>query len=263
MRISIAIAALAVSPAVVRGQGTPGKNITVAVDVARVQRRGDTTRTEYVVRNSSQSQEALGEFMVDAPSPVLWISLPQPAESWLTNTRAKTLSVARWAALEPFLGPGINTPTLSFDATGLPTVVTYWAGGSYETPEGESDEVAALPPPREALAAHAVVGQTVGVEPLPTDLTPASLLGRLVGLLDQTCGALGWITSSSVCTSLDARLDAATQAVSQGNNAAARTEIENVMAEVEAQHGSGLPVNDGAYWLLKVNAEYILGRIPQ
>jgi len=33
------------------------------------------------------------------------------------------------------------------------------------------------------------------------------------------------------------------------------------LSELEAQHGVGRPVTDNAYWLLKVNAEFVLGRL--
>jgi len=76
------------------------------------------------------------------------------------------------------------------------------------------------------------------------------------------CSDLLWITSASACGSLRARLQQASQGVTQGDNGGARAQLESLLTELGAQHGPGLPVNDNAYWLLKVNAEFILSRIP-
>ena len=33
------------------------------------------------------------------------------------------------------------------------------------------------------------------------------------------------------------------------------------LAELDARHGPGMPVSDNAYWLLKVNGEYLLAHM--
>lgn len=77
----------------------------------------------------------------------------------------------------------------------------------------------------------------------------------------QVC-TLGWITDQGVCATLGNTLDQARQALSQGDNAGARTRLQDFLATLEAQHGAGLAVNDNAYWLLKVNAEFVLDHLP-
>lgn len=112
-----------------------------------------------------------------------------------------------------------------------------------------------------SLWADAAAGFTVGIGPVPSDVTPGSLLTRLSGLLGQAC-SLGWITDPAACTSLDNAVDQALQAVTQGNNAAALGQLQDFLTTLEAQHGAGLPVDDNAYGLLKTNAEFVLGHIP-
>jgi hypothetical protein len=99
---------------------------------------------------------------------------------------------------------------------------------------------------------------------------PASIPNAGSGLsilqndLSRACGALTWITNPQICGSLTGKLQQASHAILQGNNGAARTQLESFLTEITAQHNPAgtLPVNDKAFWLLKVNAEYILSLIP-
>jgi hypothetical protein len=64
--------------------------------------------------------------------------------------------------------------------------------------------------------------------------------------LDQVCGALGWITDGAVCGTLHTKLASTTP------------DWRGFLDTLDAEHGAGKPVNDNAYWLLKVNGEYLL-----
>jgi hypothetical protein len=238
------------------------QNLAVDVRVTSASRAGDTTVLSYVVANSPNSQERLFRFIVDGPAPVVRIDTPAPAESWLTSTRQKGLSVAAWGILGSIVPPGSSSPALTFGAIGLPTVVTYWATGHFRPRPYQALEEGTQPPAaRDAIAAGSVSGKTVGVEPFPADLTPANLLIRLRGLTDQACDSLAWIGSTTVCSSLRGNVDRASQALAQGDTGGARSELTSFVAELDSQHGTSLPVNDSAYWLLKVNAEFITGRL--
>jgi len=243
-----------------RGQ----QSISVSVLVSSLEMRGDTTRVTYLVTNSPNSQEALFRFRVDAPSPPVHIFMPEPSSVWTTTTMTKGIPVAGWTALEAtVVPPGASSPPLVFEAVGLPTVVTSWVVGLSSVPlyQALPETSVVRPPPRDAIAAGSVAGKVVGVDSFPADLTPANLLARLRGLTDQACDSVAWISSTTVCSSLRGKLDLASQAVAQGDTATARNELTNFVASLDAQHGTGLPVNDNAYWLLKVNAEFILGRL--
>lgn len=89
-----------------------------------------------------------------------------------------------------------------------------------------------------------VQGLTIGPTVRPAEMT----LGLLRGDLDQVCGPLHWITDGAVCGSLHAKLATSTP------------DWRGFLDDLEAQHGAGKPVNDNAYWLLKVNATYLLAR---
>lgn len=259
MRAFTAVATLMAVPSLGVTQGAPGTNVSVTVGVSALSMRGDTADVTYVLKNAPSSGESLAQFIVDAPAPVFRIFAPVPQASWFTSTLFGERSVALWAALDAQVPPGQDSPPLRFEAFGLPTIVACWSEGYYPPPTDIPSDTAPLP---DILASNSVPDTTVGLEPFPIDRSAGNLLVRLRGLLDQTCGtALAWITSSTVCTSLGAKLDMASQKLSQADTAGARAQIESFLSELEAQHGSGLPVNDSAYWLLKVNAEYILTRL--
>ncbi len=105
-------------------------------------------------------------------------------------------------------------------------------------------------------------GRTVGVEPFPSSLDPASLVARLTALLAESC-QLEWIAAAA-CGSLDAQLTSISAALAVGNTDGARSglnELEQALADGFQPSAPG-PVNDAAFWLLTVNAEFIRDLLP-
>lgn len=263
-RTCFALTIMGCLPAVVTAQGVPGTNIEMDVVVTAVSVRGDTAEVTYVLRNRPSSAEQLFQFAVEAPSPVLRISIPQPEQDWLAHVSYRSRSIAHWGVLGEEVQPGQQSPPLGFSAIGLPGIVTYWVRGYAEPPMlTEADTLSV--PPSDPLVENSVKGSTVGIAPLPGDLGPGSLLARLRSLTDQTCGDLAWITSASVCRSLKEKLQRASRSVTKGDKTGARGRLESFVAELAAQHnGAGtLPVKEAAFWLLKVNAEYLGRHIPR
>jgi hypothetical protein len=262
-RALFVLVVLAGSPAAVIAQGAPGTNIDIAVVVAAVSLRGDTTEITYVLRNEPRSAEQLFHFTVDAPSPVLRISIPQPKEDWLTNTRYRSRSVAEWAVLGEQLQPGEVSPTLSFTARGLPAIVTYWVRGYAPPPilKGGEDTL----PPTDPLVENSIGGSTVGIAPFPQDRRPGTLLTRLLSLTDESCGPRSWIASVTVCSSLRRKLERAREAVVTTNHGKAHAPLQDFLKELRAHHGPAGTghVTDNAFWLLKVNAEFVSGLIQR
>lgn len=75
---------------------------------------------------------------------------------------------------------------------------------------------------------------------------------------------LGWLSGPGVDgleKSLDAKLNAAKEALGRGQNNAVRNQLNALLNEVEAQKGKVL--NNNAYLLLKLNAEYIVTKLPE
>lgn len=88
----------------------------------------------------------------------------------------------------------------------------------------------------------AVTGWTVGPSVRPQDLSIAIVRGDL----RQVCGPLHWISDGAVCGRLEAHL--------------AHQELRAFIDELDANHGAQGAVTDNAYWLLRVNAAYLLSR---
>lgn len=229
------------------------------VRVPLVTMSGDTVTVEYVLYARPSSVEQLVFFTVDAPTvePIA-ITVPEPAEAWSVHTTYRDRPVARWAALDR-IAQGSSSPPLSFRARGLPGIVKAWYRGDRLPTLGEDDSEHPEPdpsvpvpsPPRDPdpLIDLSVETQTVGVEAVVPEATAASLTARLDSLTAQAC-ALGWVTQTSLCTTLRSHLAA---------QPARLTAFRNDLA---AGHTTGGPVNDSAYWLLKVNAEYLQSLSP-
>jgi hypothetical protein len=237
-------------------------NLSVDVHVSRVSMRADTVRVEYRVRNAADSREDLWEFTVEAPSRVIHIERPRPDTNWDASTTYKTLSVASWASLGTHVSPGAMTPPLVFEAVGLPGLVTYWAMGWFPVPEYDAEQI--LPPPmspREAIARSNIEGRTVGIDSFPADRTPQALVGRLQSLLDTSCGELGWIQSAPLCNLLRTKLEQARQSVARRKTSSARAQLQDFLKELTSRRDESAvrPMPDASLWLLKVNAEYVLG----
>lgn len=252
------VAILSIWPSVALSQGIPGTNLVVDVQVGGVTMSGDAVRVEYVLRNLPESTEDLFVFTVDAPSPVLQIPRPQPEEDWLTNRQYRDRSVASWAMLGSHLAPGAESPLLHFEAIGLPAIVTFRVRGFFPPPPLTDADVGVIPP-SDPLLENSVPGKTVGIEPFPDDLSPTDLLRRLRELTDQTCGELGWIDNAGICNSLDKKLQNAERSLERGRANSARGQLGGFLNELQAQRGKH--VSDSAYWLLKVNAEFVLSQL--
>ncbi len=252
---SIAVLAMtAIMPPEAPGQGAPGTNLSVDVSVPSVTLSGDTVTAEYVLFNRGSSAEELVFFTVNAPAPPISLSLPQPSQAWKASTLYRERSVARWAALKT-IPPGAASPRISFRAVGVPAIVTAWYRGNRLPTLGEDDPEVQHPDPEtptpdvDPLTAYSVAVQTVGIEPLAPGATPASLTSRLETLTGQSC-SLGWISQPSFCTTL------------RGHLTAQPVRLASFKSDLTAGHTTGSPVTDNAYWLLKVNADYILSLAP-
>ena len=239
-------------PAPTPAQGPPGTNLSVDVRVSSVTLAGDTARVEYLLSNRATSVEKLVFFTVNAPAPPVSVTIPEPNAAWDAFTTHRNRPMASWIALKT-IAQGAVSPPLSFRAIGLPAVVTAWYRGNSLPTFGEGDPDVPEPDPNiptpdeDPLLTLSVPIQTVGVDPLPPGATPASLTSRLDGLTAQSC-ALGWITQTSLCTTL------------RGHLTAQPARLTQFQSDLAAGHTAGGPVTDNAYWLLKVNADYILSR---
>lgn len=102
-----------------------------------------------------------------------------------------------------------------------------------------------------------VKGFTVAATIRPQDMS----LDLLDDDIQQACGTLHWVSERALCGQLRVGLARASAALKHNDRAGAKDALRAFLAELEPQHGSGNLVNDNAYWLLKVNAEYLLAHM--
>lgn len=102
-----------------------------------------------------------------------------------------------------------------------------------------------------------VGGYTAAPTVRPQDMSLAVVQSNL----QQACASLGWIRDGALCSNLRSKLEQAVGALRRDDSQAAKGSLRLAIDELEAQHGSGKPVNDNAYWLLKANAAYLLAHM--
>jgi hypothetical protein len=85
-------------------------------------------------------------------------------------------------------------------------------------------------------------------------------LDLLASDLREVCGNLRWISDQSVCQGLRTSLDQAAAAFRQHDHAGLVTALGAFLDMLEQRHGVSGPVNDNAYWLLRVSGEYLRNR---
>jgi len=232
------------------------------VDSARYDVTGGVLLLRYTLTIDPASEQHARVFVVQARAPVVSVRAPEPARSWVTVGPQPGDSVAFWgsASRQQDVAPGVSRPGFELRARGLPGVARFWVEGRYDAPTvspADEDRVAEAP----RVEDNSFTGLTIGIESV--DIPAASgLLARLRGLVTRSCG-LHWVTTEGVCHSLEVKLDQAQASLERGNAAAARAQLEAFLNELDAQHGPepGKHVTDNGFWLLKINAAYVVSRL--
>jgi hypothetical protein len=236
--------------------------LSVTVSVPTVQIRGDTLRVRYRLASGAGSEQAGIFFAVRCPGTVVRARGPL---GWYASFGLIGDSAAvDWSSLakQTDLAIGSALAGFEFEAIGALDIVGFLVQGDHPLPVAtDSTERLVMAPP--SVWADAARGQTIGVVAPPADSSPSGLTARLAALQNRVCDALGWISNRGVCQSLRAKLDDAAAAIGRGGAQAAAGQLGAYVQELDAQHGPepGKHVNDSAYWLLRVNAEYVLARL--
>jgi hypothetical protein len=123
------------------------------------------------------------------------------------------------------------------------------------TPQTPPDYIATLVQLRNQAR---TTGVTVGPTPPPVDFEPIVFLQTIQRYEEQAL-KLGWIDSPGIASSLDAKLNAAQQAMQAGDNNTAVNILGALVNEVDAQAGKHL--SSEAVALLKFNAQFLVSKI--
>ncbi len=280
-------------PAGAAAQGnTPGLR-GVIVDLQAVGDSGSYLRYDYIVRNPGSSSWAIAVVRMDLSAPRGTGTNTLPATGRFShdaggsapvidNVPAGPITPSNWKASlfsSPIVSrailqwhgargglhdvdsipPGGGLSGFGIRSPYLPGIRSVWAYPTWQSccsrPRPPRPDV----PPEEHPRPDEfqVAGLTVG----PTLHPDSASIQVLQALQARTCTELRWISDAGLCASLGERLDRARQGLTQADRTGARAELRSFLSALEAQHGVGRPVNDNAYWLLKVNAEFVLGRL--
>ena len=228
----------------------------------------------YEIRSSSASIQSIATFALQLDVSISSANVVSPS-GWeslgccVTDTRrtAKTgIKAIEWGptADDRFIRPGASSGGFKLTAKSLPAPKLFYVEGytRNDIPEGEptEEETQVLIDLQDPFN-NSFSGQTLGADPIPLVIDIASLIGRLISLKHQSV-SLGWIFgpgSDGIVKSLDAKLDAAKAAVARGQNKAASNQLNAFINELNALRGKKL--NENAFFLLKVNAEFILSKL--
>ncbi len=236
-----------------------GNRLQVTVTARVVERPGDTIELVYSVANAASSEQAAQTFVVRTfisqygmAGPAQWLGRRGMVQD---STAAQWFSIAR----EAFILPGASLGGFVLSGVGLLDIVPYRVKGHSDPPVYDDSQPWLIKTPP-SFWANAVAGFTIGIVPIPEPVNVEERTRSLRQLTERSCVELGWITDQGVCRSLLAKLAAAIRALEGGRTEAARGTLDGFLAELDAQHGPepGKHVNDSAFWLLGVSAEFLL-----
>jgi hypothetical protein len=221
--------------------GLPGTNVSAVVRVRNAYMVGDTTTvvTLSVAVNSGSPEHLLGVIVQTLAGNLVVTS---PGSAWSVFTTYHSIPGASW--WNPYtIAPGDSTPTLTFSGHGIPGISRMYLRGDSDITVPDTVYVPAYDP----LNDLSVKVLAVGIRTAPSGST--ALAANLQVQSDSAC-ALGWITSSGLCSTLH---------TSSASDAYAS--IYQFSASLDSARGAGSAVSDAAYWLLKPNATYTLAHI--
>jgi hypothetical protein len=256
----VGIGWLAVTARAASGQATWSRadSLRVSVSVDSAALTASETLLWLSVEVAADSHQPLWRLVFERRAPVSQVSGPEKFRAM--DQVAQDRPAVFWAGAGGRVRPGERKAGFFFRGTGLPTVVSFWAQGYYPplraTPENEESL-----PPEPSVYENSFRGLAVGLES-PSDASPPGLVARALDLLRSACG-MGWITSDGVCHSLQVKLDAAGRSLGGGDAQSAKGQLTAFLNELGAQRGAepGKHVTDNAYWLLSVNARFLLASL--
>ncbi|HVO33934.1 MAG TPA: hypothetical protein VMT21_00135 [Gemmatimonadales bacterium] len=248
--------------------------LSATVQVRVTATRGDTVRVSYALTVGGSSVQPANLFVLR--SDVHPTSVSGPVGWYASSGVIEDSGEVDWSSLagRADVRPGATERGFEAEAVGLLDIITYRVQGRHAAPVvTDSTEGLIQAPP--SVWVNSVGGSTVGFVAVPSDNSAGALMPRLESLIRQSC-SLGWIRSREVCRALGGKLQEAARDLADGRAREASKDLREFVQQLrewhpwegERQHeergirgGRPEQVNDAAYWLLRVNAEYILARL--
>ena len=252
----------------------PSTKINVEVLVGTITLQDDKIVFAYKVCSNQDSKQnvdlvafELSELPSQVGSPLNWFS--PDAQTFRVDAGRKgatNTKIYYWLSddkSEFDIKPGQCLEGFSLKSDKLPGIKQYFAQGNSPTlfptllngelTEEEEEQVGDIG----NFFINSVSSKTV-LPDVEASTSPVVLIDRLISLKHQAA-QLGWIYgpgADGLLNSLDVKLEAAKKSILGNKNKAASNQLKAFVTEVEALHHK--KIDDNAYYLLKVNAEFVI-----
>lgn len=252
----------------------PATNIVIELNPTLFLENSTFTYSYQIISNKDSQQEIDSFVLKAGTKTVPEIFDIQAPPDWLSTTIGNAGNLG-WGALseESQIRPGTSKNGFSLKSKNPPGVIDSRSRGF--VPLGGSDNFVDenTPKPRdpEQDSVHVL---TIGPSTF-TFTDPSSAIDRLISLKRQSV-SLGWLTGDKFIRKLDRRLEKAKKALAENKLFKARKKLEQFVKELEKQRKKQLKredddeedkdkafINDNAFFLLKVNAEFIISQLPE
>lgn len=249
--------------------------VTAEVLVSVLSLPDDRLEYTYTVKSSTLSQQDVLRFNVQVKVPVAKTDMT-PASGWFVGSAGierkldegsvKTVVLWNGEDISMLIKPGRSLAGFKLMVKSLPGIQDFHMQGYTDKDMAEAsgvseEEMDVLGDLQDEFKNNSFKGKTIGPDPVPEVINLAGLVERLIVLKHQAA-SLGWIFgpgADGIVKSLDAKLDAAKASVARGQNKTAAGQMNAFINELQAQRSKHL--DDNAFFLLKVNAEFIIGKL--
>lgn len=253
----------------------------------------------YAVTNVATSARPINLFYIQMDIQVSSLGTSNP-NNWgaldccardSVRKNATGIAAAGWlyAAPEARIAPGNSLAGFKIRGKNIPAIKRFFvqSQSSDSTPDGEPGN------PEEESAVTELTdffndstsGLTLGPDPVPDPLDLSALIDRLISLKHQSA-SLGWLRGDELIKQLDKKLEQAKKALAEGKGFKARKKLEQFVKKLEHQRKEQQErqkeasengkekreehaqedkrfIDDNAFFLLKVNAEFIISKLPE
>jgi len=249
----------------------PPNRVEPTVEATSITNSGDILEYRYTIANGAGPfvDQDLRRIELGCAAGIETESLVKPvpwnAEARVSAFTERAVCDYRLRLVDEGISPGTSGSGFGVDTRFLPSVVPVAVWGLQDDIEyypGIYDvrpELGDLVSTVNGMDGGWFETEAVGPAIAPEDLAdPTVGIAYLLSSLGDACD-LGWLDDATgVCHSLEVKLQQA-QASIQADRPSARNQIQAFLNELEAQRGQH--VNENAYWLLKVNAQYVLSTV--
>ncbi len=256
----------------------PATDIQIQIRTEVLLSAPDKFQYRYTIFSSTASHQKVRQFFVETGGvPVVAVTPP----GWHFVGISNVLTANWGAKVVGDIMPGSSLGGFVLSASGPPRIARTFTRGlaPLVAVESEGD----IPPRIPSTYEDAIIELTVGPSTF-TFTDPSSAIDRLIALKHQSA-SLGWLRGEEFIKQLDKKLDQAKKALAEGKGFKARKKLKQFVKKLEHQRKKQQErqkeasekgkekrdeharedkrfIDDNAFFLLKVNAEFIISKLP-